>query len=92
MSLSKKTKKWLAKNAPISLTGKRVLITGANSGVGYKETELMLYLGAEVVMACRNLQKAETARENLLRDYPGMEGRQQQMACFCGGHGGADGF
>ena len=70
MSLSKKTKKWLAKNAPISLTGKRVLITGANSGVGYKETELMLYLGAEVVMACRNLQKAETARETLLKEYP----------------------
>ena len=70
MSLSKKTKKWLAKNAPISLTGKRVLITGANSGVGYKEAELMLYLGADVIMACRNLQKAETARETLLKDYP----------------------
>ena len=70
MSLSKKTKKWLVKNAPISLTGKRVLITGANSGVGYKETELMLYLGADVIMACRNLQKAETARETLLQEYP----------------------
>ena len=70
MGLSKKTKKWLAKNAPISLTGKRVLITGANSGVGYKETELMLYLGADVIMACRNLQKAETARETLLQEYP----------------------
>ena len=70
MSLSEKTKKWLAKNAPVSLTGKTVLITGANSGIGFKETEIMLYLGASVIMACRNMQKAETAREALLQEYP----------------------
>ena len=70
MSLSEKTKKWLKKNADISLKGKTVLITGANSGIGYKETEIMLYLGASVVMACRNMQKAENAREALLREYP----------------------
>ena len=70
MALSKKTIKWLTKNAPTSLKGKTVLITGANSGIGYKETELMLYLGADVIMACRNLKKAETARETLLWDYP----------------------
>ncbi len=70
MGLSEKTKKWLIKSAPISLKGKRVLVTGANSGIGYKETEIMLYLGADVIMACRNVSKAETARETLLKDYP----------------------
>ena len=70
MALSIKTKKWLKKNANLSLKGKTVLITGANSGIGYKETELMLYLGADVIMACRNLQKAEKAREALLQEYP----------------------
>ena len=70
MGLLKKTKKWLTKHANFSLKGKTVLITGANSGIGYKETELMLYLGADVIMACRNLQKAEKAREVLLQDYP----------------------
>ena len=70
MGLSEKTKRWLKKNADISLEGKTVLITGANSGIGYKETEVMLYLGADVIMACRNLQKAEKARDTLLQDYP----------------------
>ena len=70
MGLSKKTKKWLTKHANLSLKGKKVLITGSNSGIGYKETEIMLYLGADVIMACRNLQKAEKARDALLQDYP----------------------
>lgn len=70
MSLSKKTIQWLKKHAPASLEGKTVLITGANSGIGFKETELMLYMGARVIMACRNLQKAGKARETLLQEYP----------------------
>ena len=70
MSLSKKTIQWLKKHAPASLEGKTVLITGANSGIGFKETELMLYMGARVIMACRNLQKAEKAKDTLLQEYP----------------------
>ena len=70
MSLSKKTIKWLSKNCLHSLQGKTVLITGANSGIGFKEAETMLYLGASVIMACRNPQKAAAARDALLRDYP----------------------
>ncbi len=70
MSLSAKTKSWLRTNAPASLAGKTVLITGSNSGVGFKAAETMVYLGASVIMACRSAEKAERARENLLRDYP----------------------
>ena len=73
MSLSRKTKAWLKKNVPLSLQGKRVLITGANSGIGLKTAETVLYLGGSVVMACRNAQKAEKARESLLQDYPGAD-------------------
>ncbi len=70
MSLSKRTKKWLTANGLSSLKGKTVLITGANSGIGFKMMETMVYLGADVIMACRNLTKASAAKELLLLEYP----------------------
>lgn len=42
-------------------SGKTVIVTGANSGIGF-ETALALYeAGAHVVLACRDLNKAEQA-------------------------------
>lgn len=73
MGLTDKTKRWLGKNADISLKGKTVVVTGANSGVGYKTAETMLYLGANVILACRNMQRAENARDALAAEYPGLE-------------------
>lgn len=70
MSLTQKTINFISKECNCSLTGKTVLITGANSGVGFKTAETMIYLGAAVIMACRNQKKAEEARNQLLADYP----------------------
>ena len=70
MSLSKRTKKWLAANCGVSLKGKTVLVTGANSGVGFKTAETAAYLGANVILACRNGERAAAAKNDLLRDYP----------------------
>lgn len=72
MSISEKTKKWLRAHCNISLKGKTVLVTGANSGVGFKTAETAVYLGADVILACRNPEKAATARTELLKDYPGV--------------------
>ena len=70
MSISAKTRQWLNENCNISLKGKTILVTGANSGVGFKTAEISVYLGADVILACRNLDRAEKARQELLRDYP----------------------
>ena len=70
MSLSDKTKRWLKKNCNISLKGKTVLVTGANSGVGFKTAEISAYLGADVILACRNKERADEARLKLVCDYP----------------------
>ena len=70
MALKKGTKRWLSKNAAPSFDGKTVLITGATGGVGFKTAEIMVFLKARVIMACRNLEKAEGVKEKLLGEYP----------------------
>lgn len=49
-------------------TGRVAVITGANSGIGFKAARRLAEKGATVVMACRNLEKAEAARKRLPAD------------------------
>jgi NAD(P)-dependent dehydrogenase (short-subunit alcohol dehydrogenase family) len=52
------TKPWKAADIP-SLAGKRVLITGANSGIGYHAALKLVRKGAEVLLACRDQRRGE---------------------------------
>ena len=47
-------------------TGRVALVTGANDGLGLQLSAELVARGARVVMACRNLEKAERARRELL--------------------------
>lgn len=49
---------------------KTIIITGANSGLGFSATKHFVHLGHPVIMACRNLSKGEEAKQNLLKLYP----------------------
>ncbi|WP_053947018.1 oxidoreductase [Halolamina sediminis] len=46
-------------------TDSTVVVTGANSGLGYEATEAFAGHGADVVMACRSLDRAEAAAEEI---------------------------
>lgn len=61
--------KWSIDEVPSQL-GKVAIVTGANSGIGYEVTLGLVKKDFEVIMACRNLQKAEEAKAKLLRLYP----------------------
>lgn len=52
------------------LTGKTVLVTGANSGLGYEVTLALAAKGAHVVMACRSLDKGEQAAMLVHKQHP----------------------
>jgi NAD(P)-dependent dehydrogenase (short-subunit alcohol dehydrogenase family) len=64
------SEKWKAADIP-SLAGKRVIITGANSGIGYHAALKLARKGAQVVLACRDRQRGEGAVARLHADSPG---------------------
>jgi NAD(P)-dependent dehydrogenase (short-subunit alcohol dehydrogenase family) len=64
------SKSWRAADIP-SLTGKRVLITGANSGIGYHTALKLARKGAHVMLACRDRRRGEDALQRLESDSPG---------------------
>ncbi|GAA4821916.1 oxidoreductase [Nocardioides caeni] len=50
-------------------SGRRFVITGANSGLGLETARILGSRGAEIVMACRSVEKAEAAA----RTVPGVD-------------------
>lgn len=49
-----------------------VIITGANSGLGFETTKQIAEKGTEyqLIMACRNMEKAQAAKEEILKSVP----------------------
>jgi NAD(P)-dependent dehydrogenase (short-subunit alcohol dehydrogenase family) len=61
--------KWTVADMP-DQTGKIAIVTGANSGIGYEMARGLARKGATVILACRNLDKSEAARQQICREYP----------------------
>ena len=51
-------------------TGRRIIVTGANSGTGKEAARRLAGAGAEVVMAVRNLDKGADARDEIVAQHP----------------------
>lgn len=56
---------WTPAQMP-DLTGLTAVVTGANNGLGFYTVAGLVSRGARVVMACRNLEKADRARTALI--------------------------
>lgn len=53
-----------------SLSGRKILITGASSGVGYETALALAYKGAELYLASRNKEKAAAAEGRIKKSLP----------------------
>jgi NAD(P)-dependent dehydrogenase (short-subunit alcohol dehydrogenase family) len=58
----------------LDLSGKTVLITGANSGLGYETMRVLAMRGAHIIAIARNMEKAEKACDSI-------EGKTTPVAC-----------
>src|ERR1700760_1990269 len=70
--------KWTTADIP-DQTGRTVVITGANTGLGYETASALAAKGAHVVLAVRNLEKGKAAADLIARATPGASVAIQQL-------------
>lgn len=61
-------KKW---SSDTSLDGKTAIVTGANTGIGKETARDLAKRGARVILACRDMEKAERAVSDITGDCAG---------------------
>jgi len=56
-----------------SQKGKIAIVTGSNTGLGFETALALAKKEIKVIMACRSIEKAETAKQDILRKVPGAD-------------------
>lgn len=65
-------KNWTSNNIP-ELKGKTIIVTGGNSGLGFESVKAFALKGANVVLACRSMDKGEKAKALIQQAQPSGE-------------------
>ena len=63
------------------LSGKRILIIGGSSGIGYCVAEASLESGASVIVSSSNEERIKSSVDKLLNTYPSAKGRVSGYPC-----------
>ncbi|HEX8329071.1 MAG TPA: oxidoreductase [Hymenobacter sp.] len=69
MNVEAKSQKW-SMDQVSSQRGKVAVVTGANGGIGFETALALAKKDVEVVLACRNVPKAEAAKAQITEQYP----------------------
>ncbi|MGW8315532.1 MAG: oxidoreductase [Bacteroidales bacterium] len=73
-----KQQRWDQEMIP-SQEGRVVVVTGANSGLGFQISRALAMKGARVIMACRNLSKGVEALRNVAAENPPVEPELREL-------------
>ncbi|MEL6539108.1 MAG: SDR family NAD(P)-dependent oxidoreductase, partial [Bacteroidota bacterium] len=65
-------KRWTTQDI-VDQKGKFVIITGANSGLGFASAKALASKGAHIILAVRNVQKGQAAVDKILASVPKAE-------------------
>jgi NAD(P)-dependent dehydrogenase (short-subunit alcohol dehydrogenase family) len=60
---------WTIADIP-DLHGKVIIITGANSGIGYEAAKEFARKGAKTILACRSVEKGQAALDQIKKEIP----------------------
>ncbi len=53
-----------------NLSGQVIIVTGANTGIGYETARSLAAAGASVIATCRSAEKASATKQRLLQAHP----------------------
>ncbi len=70
--------KWTAQDIP-DQTGRRVVVTGANGGLGYHVSLELARRGARVILAARDAGRGQEALDRLLEEAPGADAELRSL-------------
>jgi NAD(P)-dependent dehydrogenase (short-subunit alcohol dehydrogenase family) len=60
---------WTQADIP-DLRGKVIIVTGANSGIGYEAAKEFTRKGAQTILACRSVEKGQAALDQIKQEIP----------------------
>ncbi|CAH8680304.1 unnamed protein product [Schistosoma rodhaini] len=65
------------------LDGKIAIVTGCNTGIGFHTASELARRGATIIMACRNMERANEARTRLLEMYGENNAKSEETDVAC---------